>query len=235
MDKMKLIVSSVVVAVGIVVLGVCIKSGLGSFARNARVVTVKGLAEREVKADKVIWPIVFKELGDDLPSLYARVDEKNAIVIQMLKDKGIADAEISTSVDVTDLQADSYSSERTPYRYRISSVVTVNTGKVDTVLALLKEQSSLIQKGVAITFSNYSYPSIQFEYTGLNTIKPEMIKEATQNARKAALQFAADSESTLGKIKTAYQGQFSISDRDQNTPYVKKVRVVTTIEYMLED
>ena len=114
---MKLIVSSVVVAVGIVVLGVCIKSGLGSFARNARVVTVKGLAEREVKADKVIWPIVFKELGDDLPSLYARVDEKNAIVIQMLKDKGIADAEISTSVDVTDLQADSYSSERTPYRY----------------------------------------------------------------------------------------------------------------------
>lgn len=235
MDKMKLVISSALVAVGIVVLGICIKAGFGSLSQNARVVTVKGLAEREVKADKVIWPIVFKELGDNLPSLYTRVDEKNAIVLKMLKDNGIADEEISTSIDVSDLQADSYSSEIRPYRYRISSIVTVNTNKVDVVRRLLAEQASLIQKGVAITFSNYSYPSIQFEYTGLNTIKPEMIQEATKNARKAASQFAADSESKLGKIKRANQGQFSIEDRDQNTPYIKKVRVVTTIEYMLED
>lgn len=235
MDKMKLVISSALVAVGIVVLGICIKAGFGSLSQNARVVTVKGLAEREVKADKVIWPIVFKELGDNLPSLYTRVDEKNAIVLKMLKDNGITDEEISTSIDVSDLQADSYSSEIRPYRYRISSIVTVNTNKVDVVRRLLAEQASLIQKGVAITFSNYSYPSIQFEYTGLNTIKPEMIQEATKNARKAASQFAADSESKLGKIKRANQGQFSIEDRDQNTPYIKKVRVVTTIEYMLED
>lgn len=235
MDKMKLVISSALVAVGIIVLGICIKAGFGSLSQNARVVTVKGLAEREVKADKVIWPIVFKELGDNLPSLYTRVDEKNAIVLKMLKDNGIADEEISTSIDVSDLQADSYSSEIRPYRYRISSIVTVNTNKVDVVRRLLAEQASLIQKGVAITFSNYSYPSIQFEYTGLNTIKPEMIQEATKNARKAASQFAADSESKLGKIKRANQGQFSIEDRDQNTPYIKKVRVVTTIEYMLED
>ena len=230
-----MVISSALVAVGIIVLGICIKAGFGSLSQNARVVTVKGLAEREVKADKVIWPIVFKELGDNLPSLYTRVDEKNAIVLKMLKDNGIADEEISTSIDVSDLQADSYSSEIRPYRYRISSIVTVNTNKVDVVRRLLAEQASLIQKGVAITFSNYSYPSIQFEYTGLNTIKPEMIQEATKNARKAASQFAADSESKLGKIKRANQGQFSIEDRDQNTPYIKKVRVVTTIEYMLED
>lgn len=178
---------------------------------------------------------MFKELGNDLPSLYKSVDAKNEIVLQMLKEKGLGDDEISTSVDVSDLQADSYSAERTPYRYRISSIVTVNTKNVDAVLALMKEQTSLIQKGVAVTFSNYSYPSVQFEYTGLNTIKPEMIKEATQNARSAAAQFAADSESSLGKIKTANQGQFSIEDRDQNTPYIKKIRVVTTIQYMLED
>ena len=88
---------------------------------------------------------------------------------------------------------------------------------------------------MAVTVGDYSTPSIQFDFTGLNDIKPDMIKEATQNARAAAEQFAADSESNLGKIKTAYQGQFTIDDRDQTTPYIKNVRVVTTIQYMLED
>ena len=111
--------------------------------------------------------------------------------------------------------------------------MTVNTKKVDTVLKLIENQSSLIEQGVAISF-DYS-ATTQFDFTDLNTVKPERIKEATQNARKAAMQFAADSESSLGKIKAASQGQFSIDDRDQNTPYIKEVRVVTTIEYMLED
>lgn len=235
MDKLKSLLPSLLLAFGIVVLGLCVKSGLGSFSQNARVVTVKGLAEKEVKADKVIWPIVYKELGNDLNALYNTINKKNKVVLDLLASKGITADEITTSVDVTDMDADAYTADRSPYRYRVSSIITVNTKKVDTVLALLKEQTSLIQKGVAVTFSNYSYPSIQFEYTGLNEIKPEMIKEATKNARKAAEQFAIDSESKLGKIKTANQGQFSISDRDQNTPYIKNVRVVTTIQYMLED
>ena len=142
MDKMKTVIAAAIVAVGIVVLGFCIKAGLGSFLQNQRVVTVKGLAVREVKANKVIWPIVFKELGDDLPSLYNRVDAKNQIVKKFLKSSGIEDSEISTNVVVTDLQADSYSSNLTPYRYRINSVVTVNTKKVDTVLKLIENQSS---------------------------------------------------------------------------------------------
>lgn len=235
MDKQKLVVSSIILAIGVVVLGFCIKAGLDSFANNSRVVTVKGLAEREVKADKVIWPIVYKELGNDLATLYNTVNTKNKIVLDMLREKGITNNEINTSIDVTDMQADSYSADRSPYRYRVSSIITVNTNKVDAVRELLDRQLSLIQKGVAVTFSNYSYPSIQFDYTGLNTVKPDMIKEATKNARKAAELFASDSESTLGKIKSANQGQFSIEDRDQNTPYIKKIRVVTTIQYMLED
>ena len=235
MDRLKSLLPAALLAVGIVVLGLCVKSGLGSFSQNARVVTVKGLAEKEVKADKVIWPIVYKELGNDLNSLYNTINKKNKVVLDLLEAKGITADEITTSIDVTDMDADAYTADRSPYRYRVSSIITVNTKKVDTVLALLKEQPSLIQKGVAVTFSNYTYPSIQFEFTGLNSIKPEMIKEATKNARKAAEQFAIDSESKLGKIKTANQGQFSISDRDQNTPYIKNVRVVTTIQYMLED
>ncbi len=235
MDRINYVVASLILAVGIVVLGFCVKSGLNSFSQNSRVVTVKGLAEKEVKADKVIWPIVYKELGNDLQSLYSIVDEKNKVVMAMLLKKGITADEVSASIDVTDLKADAYSADRSPYRYRLSSIITVNTKKVDAVRELLKELSSLIQKGVAVTFSNYSYPSIQFEYTGLNTIKPAMIQEATKNARQAAQQFAEDSDSKLGKIKSANQGQFSIEDRDQNTPYIKKVRVVTTIQYMLED
>ncbi len=233
MDKMKVLIASAIVAIGIIVLGFCIKAGLDSFAQNQRVVGVKGLAEREVKADKVIWPIVYKELGDNLPELYTRINEKNNIVKKYLKDNGITDDEISTNVVATDLQADSYGADRMPYRYRINSVVTVNSTKVDTVRKLIENQSTLIQQGVAISF-DYS-TTTQYEFTGLNTIKPEMIKEATQNARKAAAQFAADSDSKLGKIKSASQGQFSIEDRDPNTPYIKKVRIVTTIEYMLED
>ncbi len=226
---------SIALLIGLIVLGCSIHSGMESVSNNRRVVTVKGLAEKEVMADKVIWPIVYKELGNDLISLYSTIEAKNKIVVDMLTASGITKDEITTNVDVNDLQADSYSSNYAQYRYRVSSIITVNTGKVDTVLELLKKQTSLIKKGVAVTFSNYSFPSIQFEYTGLNEIKPEMIKEATKNARKSAQQFAEDSDSKLGKIRTANQGQFSISDRDQNTQYIKKVRVVTTIEYLLED
>ncbi len=235
MEKRNSIVAAVVVAVGIIVLGLCIRGGLKSFTENQRVVTVKGLAEREVKADKAIWPIVFKEVGNNLPALYKTVEQKNKIVIDKLKENGITEEEITTSIDVTDLQADVYTAERVSYRYRLSSIITVNTRKVDTVLKLMKEQTTFIEQGLALTFTNYSYPSVSFEFTGLNTIKPEMIKQATQNAREAAVQFANDSESELGKIKTASQGQFTITDRDQNTPYIKNVRVVTTVEYMLED
>lgn len=62
-----------------------------------------------------------------------------------------------------------------------------------------------------------------------------MIEEATKNARASAEKFAQDSGSSLGKIRRANQGQFSITDRDSNTPYIKSVRVVTTVEYFLKD
>ena len=91
-----------------------------------------------------------------------------------------------------------------------------------------------MKQGIAITGGDYRY-NVVYEFTGLNSIKPGMIEEATKNARSAAEKFAKDSESELGKIKSAYQGQFSIEDRDANTPYIKRVRVVTTIDYSLEE
>jgi hypothetical protein len=95
-------------------------------------------------------------------------------------------------------------------------------------------QSDLLKQGIAITGGDYRF-STQFLFTGLNDIKPQMIEEATKNARASAEKFAADSDSELGKIRTANQGQFTISDRDANTPYIKSVRVVTTVDYYLKD
>ena len=108
------------------------------------------------------------------------------------------------------------------------------TDKVDTVLALMPRQSELLKKG--ITGSGNSWENqIQFQFEGLNSIKPEMIEDATKNAREAAEKFAKDSDSRLGKIKTASQGTFTISDRDSNTPYIKKVRVVSSVTYYLKN
>ena len=105
---------------------------------------------------------------------------------------------------------------------------------MDLVRSLIAEQGELLKRGIAVTGGDYRY-NVQYEYTGLNSIKPQMIEEATKNARQAAKKFAKDSESELGKIRHANQGQFTITDRDANTPYIKKVRVVTTIDYSLED
>ena len=115
-------------------------------------------------------------------------------------------------------------------------MLTVSTSKVDLVVDLMSRQSDLLREGIAVGGDDYSYRT-QFLYTSesLNGIKPVMIEEATRNARVAAEKFARDSESRLGKIKRANQGQFSISDRDANTPYIKTVRVVTSVDYLLKD
>jgi len=110
----------------------------------------------------------------------------------------------------------------------------VCTDKVDVVLKLMSEQSALLKKGIVTGGNSWENP-VEFKYEGLNDIKPQMIEEATMNAREAARQFAKDSDSRLGKIKTASQGTFTIENRDSNTPYIKKVRVVTSVTYYLNN
>ena len=132
------------------------------------------------------------------------------------------------------MKAERYSdTSNMQFRYNVTTVITVTSSKVDLVRSLITEQGELLNRGIAITSGDYRY-NVNYAYTGLNKIKPQMIEEATKNARTAAEKFAKDSDSKLGKIRT-YQGQFSIEDRDANTPYLKKVRVVTSIEYLLED
>lgn len=228
-------VGGLLVGIGLLLLGVEVKSGLNSISDNQRVVTVRGLAEKEVNANKVTWPIVSKEVGNDLSSIYASVESTNNAILSFLKSNGITDAEISVNPpQVIDLQADRYNSNTQPYRYNVTNVVVVTSSQVEKVNQLIQKQTELLKKGIAIVAGDYQYQTT-YEYTDLNTIKPGMIAEATENAREAAKKFADDSKSKLGKIKTASQGQFSIEDRDQYTPYIKRVRVVSTIVYYLKD
>jgi len=226
---------AVILAIGFVLLGLFIKSGLNNVSGNDRVVNVKGLAEMEVEANKVIWPLMYKDLGDNLITLYDNINSKNKTIVGFLNSKGITNEEITINApEIIDMQAERYNSNPAPYRYNITSVITVTSKKVSLVRKLISEQSELLKQGIAITGGDYRY-NVVYEFTGLNSIKPGMIEEATKNARSAAEKFAKDSESELGKIKSAYQGQFSIEDRDANTPYIKRVRVVTTIDYSLEE
>lgn len=232
------VTASVILAVGIAggfaLLGSNISSGIESFVNRDRIVTVKGLSERQVKADRVIWPVGFRELGDDLQDVYGRIEKRKDQVVAFLKEAGLTDAEIEVaSPQVTDAQAEMYANQKSRYRYSMTQTVTVSSDKVDLVRDLLVRQSDLIKAGVTLV-GDYSWRT-SFQFTGLNTVKPAMIEEATKNARASAEKFAQDSGSSLGKIRRANQGQFSITDRDSNTPYIKSVRVVTTVEYCLKD
>lgn len=226
---------ALLVALGLFLLGYMIKSGIDNFKDKERIVSVKGLAEMEVPADKVTWPLMYKVLGNDLLAVYNNVNEKNAAIVKFLKENGISDEEISIAApEVIDMQAERYVSNQPTNRYNTTSVITVSSKDVEKVRKLVVEQASLLKQGIAITGGDYRY-NVSYEFTGLNEIKPQMIEEATKNARASAEKFARDSDSKLGKIRNANQGQFSISDRDANTPYIKSVRVVTTVNYYLKN
>ena len=222
-------------AIGLIILGTQIQKGINNFVEKDRIVTVKGLAEMEVPANKVTWPLMYKEVGNDLTALYNRINATNTAIVEFLKKKGITEEEISINApEIIDMQAERYVGENKTYRYNVTTVITVTSNKVDLVRSLISEQGELLKQGIAITGGDYRY-NIQYDFTSLNEIKPQMIEEATKNAREAAQKFAKDSDSELGKIKRAVQGQFSIENRDANTPYIKRIRVVTTIDYSLED
>lgn len=224
-----------IIAIGLCLLGLSINSAIKAFVNKERVVSVKGLAEIEVEANKVTWPIAFKEVGNDVQQLYKSINEKSKVVVAFLKENGIEDSEISVNpAEVVDMDAERYSNNNNQYRYISTSVITVTSTNVKLVRKLISEQTALLQKGVVVTGSDYRY-NVNYEFTGLNDIKPGMIEEATKNARAAAEKFAKDSDSKLGKINRANQGQFSIYDRDINTPYIKTVRVVTSIDYYLNN
>ena len=220
---------------GMMILGGSLILMISNMKSYDRCVTVKGLCEKEVMADKVIWPIIYKQGGNELGTLYTTVQEMNRTIIEFLKEAGVTDDEITVNApSILDTRTNLYG-ERNTYHYIITAGTTVCSNQVDRIVKLQTEQAKLYEKGIPVGMGeNWSHPTT-YSFTGLNDIKPAMIEEATINARQAAEKFAKDSHSKLGKIKTATQGQFSVSDRDSNTPYIKNVRVVTNVVYYLKD
>jgi len=221
---------------GLASLGYLVGNSLIHFKELDRVVSVKGLAEREMPADLALWPIQFTHADNDLAALYDGLDQDAGAVREFLVSQGFTAGEITVSPPaITDKLAQSYGGGGNPsLRYTASQTVTVYTDKIDQVRAATRLLVDLGKKGIALTGNSYDSRT-EYIFTRLNEIKPDMIEEATRKAREVGEKFAADSDSQLGRIRTARQGQFSISDRDGNNPHIKRIRVVTTIEYYLSD
>ncbi|ABS08927.1 MULTISPECIES: SIMPL domain-containing protein [Shewanella] len=220
---------------GLVYVGQTASTALLQMKAMERTVTVKGLAEKEVKANVAIWPINFTEVDNNLPKLYETVQQKTDRVVAFLKEQGFSDSEITVSLpSIEDRQAQGYVDPNVRYRYSAKVNLSVYTPQIDLMLNTRKQMISLVKEGIAIASQEYDNRT-EFLFTDLNSVKPVMVQEATQNAREVAEKFAKDSDSRLGKIKTASQGQFTISDRDNSTPYIKQIRIVSTLTYYLND
>ena len=229
------LVWSIILGISLIVTGIIFSNAFIKSRMGERVVNVKGLAEREVDADVVIWPLTFIETGNDLAALQKSIDAKREIVTSFLVQAGFKLSEIAQSAPkIRDNQAQEYGTKsESKYRFIAQTTVILNSENVQLVKSTMEKAGSLVSRGVAIASDWQS--RTEFLFKGLNKIKPEMIEEATKNARNAAEKFAHDSGSKLGKIKSATQGLFTITDRDMNSPDKKNVRVVTVVEYYLAD
>ena len=235
MTNIGAIVLGVLVAIGLALAGHGVGRGFVEARGLDRTAEVKGLAEREVTADTAIWPLQFVVAGDDLEALVRQIEVQRESVTAFLLARGFESGEISVSAPgIMDRLAQPYGDPNVRFRYSVSQVVTVFTGKIEAVRSAGRELLELGKAGGGPNQGSYEFPT-QYLFNGLNDIKPAMIEEATRNGREVAARFAEDSASRLGKLRSARQGQFTIEDRDSNNPHIKKVRVVSTLEYYLVD
>jgi hypothetical protein len=235
-NKQSALILGAFLFLGLAVLGYILGQAAIKFKEYERTVNVKGLSEREYAADVVIWPIQFTEASNDLGNLYSSIEGSTSKITEFLEKNGINSADITHAAPaITDKSAQQYgTTTRAEFRYTAQQTVTVYSGNIKAVQSVMGKLSELGKKGIVFTGGDYDSQT-EYLFTRLNEVKPEMIEEATQNAREVAQKFAADSKSQLGKIKNAYQGQFSITPRDRNNPHIKNVRVVSTVEYYLSD
>jgi uncharacterized protein len=248
LEERSMTLPALLVALGLIVGGWLLGVQIKNTRLADRYVTVKGLVERNVKSDLAIWPLSYKEAGDDLTTLYAKTESDKKVILDFLQQQTIQTNEIELGViRVVDTQANEYGgTERAPHRYIVEQAITVRTPRVDVVAAAAQKTMQLLQKGIAL--SGNPGQGLAYKFTALNSIKPDMITEATRNARAAADRFASDSGSKVGAIRQANQGVFSIIAADQGSStgepggdmgfsadasLMKTVRVVTTVEYYL--
>ena len=235
--------AALIVAAGLAGSGVAVGHGLVDARRADRFVTVKGVSEREVEADLAFWSITLSAPAAELQAGQAELERSVATVVSYLGEFGLEPSTVSLEgAGATDHATQVRSSSEEALRFVVSQTVLVRSTDVDAVHAASQEVGRLLAAGVPMTSgSGWGYSRPTYSFTRLNDVKPQMIAEATASAREAAQQFANDSGGTLGGIRRANQGVFVILARDQApgvdeaVQRLKTVRVVTTVEYYLQD
>ena len=238
----------ILLAIGLILGGLLLGTRVRDFKRADRYVEVKGLVERTVKSDSATWPISFSEAGDSLPEVFSASEKDKAAVVGFLNAQGFGDGNLTLgSIAVTDRSISQFNNNTHAPRFVVEQTITLQSSDVDKVAAANAKTADLIRAGVVIQSGQGS--GVIYKFGGLNALKPDMITEATRNARASADRFAADSGSQVGSIRDANQGVFSISaanagsstgdeggygaDQQADSSIMKKVRVVSTIDYYL--
>lgn len=236
------LLSAVALGLGIAISGWFIGQGFFQGRATERFVTVKGVSERDVKADIALWPLRFVSTDDDLSKAQAKIKKNHEQVLAFLQKYGIDATAVEVhKLEVNDLLANPYRSSPAQSRYIIAQTLMVRTKDPETVHQASQHIGQLVEAGVILSTMGGPDMGPNYLFTGLNKLKPEMIAEATANARRAAKQFAVDSGSELGNIRRANQGVFVILPRDrasgirEQSQRHKTIRVVSTIGYYLKE
>ena len=195
-----------------------------NFSKNQSYVEVKGSSEKIVKADTAIWSISFDVKSNDVDSLYSSIQKNISAIQSFLMSKGFDTSEIN--VAPVNIYQDTYKDSL--FRYNSTTQLSVYTKKVDLVKSTSQDTLLLVKQGITM-----SQNSISFEFSDINSIKPEMLAEAIKNAKDTASQFAKETGSKLGSVSQGNQGVFDITDKDPGSPEYKKVRVVSTLKFLL--
>ena len=248
-DKGTKIMAALALVIGLVASATILGDSLRQMKRGERFVVVRGVAEKEVKADLAVWPIRVRVTGNELAETNKSADEARKKVLAFLKDNGIAPNDIaSQNQRVEDRQAKDYDQGKAVFRYVVEYTILVRSTEVDKVRKVSQMTDKLVAAGVVLSSQGeWASNGPQFIFTQLNAIKPDMMASATKSAREVAAQFAADSGSSVGAIRRATQGLFTIADRDKTSQgegdgahgagvsdINKKVRVVVTVDYFIE-
>lgn len=212
------------------VLGICMICTVRTLKSYDDTVKVRGLCEKEVPADRVVWRISYSEKSNSLADLRGTLRQNNEVIVKLLREAGFAEEEVKVgTANYDDRYTWANNTSQITFRYQANQTVTVFTKNLDLVRKLQQTlETDLVNQNILA--SSYA----DYQYLGLNDIKPAMIAESLENARTAADEFAKNSHSKIGKMRTASQGYFEVEDLDENTPQIKKVRVVTTVEYYLK-
>jgi uncharacterized protein len=229
-ERVSLLFSALLLSIGVALAGFFIGDGISNRSGGRRIISVKGLSEREVPASVATWTIGYNATGNDLDQINKKLGDNTKAVIAFLKERGFDEKEVAVqppSIIDTSMEQREKDVPPPPQRFSANQSVLLRTTKVDAIKPALASAANLMISGVFL--SGKSQPN--YIFSQLNEIKPGMIQEATKNARIAADQFARDSQINLGKLRNASQGWFQVEDRDAATPERKRVRVVVDVEY----